>query len=552
MSDSYNISATRQLLALLQLRWRMIRSTPIRWAIALLTILPIGLVIAGLHSMQTLPDDETLGLAVATPTFYVGFIVLAILAPLVSGGGYELYPPDQLVAYPIRPATAYRGTLVLAPVNLAWLINVIALFVVTGFATGDLAWVPTSRSLVTVALFILAATVVGHTIGWLVMGFRQSRRGRVVTNIGGVLALVAGFFIFWTDNVITLLDNSPTTRVVVGAYDGYNGEYTSWLTVVAVLLLAVVVFMRLGDAVAGWALRRPGDHADRTSSRSLPRRTMSRNATHALLMVDHASVWRSTPLRRGVLVLVLVPGVISALAGMTWQSLILVPGLIAAGAGLLFGINAFTLDSTGSVWLSTLPGWVSPAYLAKSLVFLEIALAAVLSALDRGIPSGTAAERRIRSDGCLHVRTVLRGSRRCARHALVAATSSPRRPQGPTRHTSYSRRHGSAVDEVRSRDHVHQLVLRHPGSVGSLVVATLRRAARASPQRPALVPNRARMGTPTRSRSRGHDRFRRLTKWTSPFFLGMFRTCHGVTDRGSWHDAVTAAVVAKGNSGAEA
>ncbi|MEO8107509.1 MAG: hypothetical protein ABI720_09335 [Actinomycetes bacterium] len=384
MSGSENISATRQLLALLRLRWRMIRSQPIRWAITLLTILPTALVAAGLLGMQTLPDDQTFNLALATPTFYVGFLILAILAPLVSGGGYELYPSDQLVAYPIRPATAYRSTLVLAPVNLAWVINVIALFVVTGFAAGDLAWMPTARSLTTVAVFILAATVFGHTVGWLVMGFRQSRRGRLITNLAGVFAVLAGFWIFWTDQVITLLDNSPTTQILLGAYSGYNGEYSSWLVVVAVLVVAIAVFMRLGDAVAGWALRRPGDHADRTSSRSLPRRKWSRHVTYALLMVDHASVWRSTPLRRGVLVLVLVPGVISALAGMTWQSLVLVPGLIAAGAGLLFGINAFTLDSTGSVWLSTLPGWVSPAYLAKSLIFFEVALAAVLSALIGG------------------------------------------------------------------------------------------------------------------------------------------------------------------------
>ncbi len=384
MSQSANISANRQLLALLRLRWRMIRSGPVRWSIAVLSLLPAGLIAAGLLGMQAVPGEQTLNIALATPTLYVGFILLAVLAPLVSGGGYELYPSDQLAAYPIRPATAYRSTLVLAPVNLAWVINVIALLVVTGFATGDLAWAPTSRSLLTVAVFILAATVVGHTIGWLVMGFRQSRRGRFLTNIAGVIALFVGLLIFWTDSVITLLDNSPTTRVLVGAYDGYQGEYGSWLGVVAVLVGAMLIFIRLGDAVAGWALRRPGDHADRTSSRSLPRRKWSHQVMFALLVVDHASVWRSTPLRRGVLVLVLVPGVISALAGMTWQSLVLVPGLIAAGAGLLFGINAFTLDSTGSVWLSTLPGWASPAYLAKSLVFFEVALAAVLSALVGG------------------------------------------------------------------------------------------------------------------------------------------------------------------------
>ena len=79
--------------------------------------------------------------------------------------------------------------------------------------------------------------------------------------------------------------------------------------------------------------------------------------------------------------MVLVPGAVAALAGMSWQSLILVPGLIAAGAGLLFGINAFTLDASGSVWLATMPGWSGPAFVAKSIVFAEISVAAVLSAV---------------------------------------------------------------------------------------------------------------------------------------------------------------------------
>ena len=432
MSQSVNISANRQLLALLRLRWRMIRSQPVRWAVVVLTLLPVGLVAAGLFGMQSVPDNQTVNLAVATPTFYVGFVVLAILAPLVSGGGYELYPADQLVAYPIRPATAYRSTLVLAPVNLAWAINVIALFVVTGFATGQLAWIPTSRSLLTVAVFILAATVLGHTIGWLVLGIRQTRQGRFFSNVAGIAALVAGLLVLWTDNVISLLDNSPTTWVLVGAYDGYNGTYASWLVVVASLVVAMVVFMRLGDDVASWALRRPGDHADRTSSRSLPRRRWSHHVTYSLLTVDHASVWRSTPLRRGVLVLVLVPGVISALAGMTWQSLVLVPGLIATGAGLLFGINAFTLDSAGSVWLSTLPGWASPAYLAKSLVFLEVALAAVLSALIGGSlraqPPNSASEvtAALMSALCCAVLVVALGMRSSLRHPHRADLKGPR------------------------------------------------------------------------------------------------------------------------------
>jgi hypothetical protein len=80
----------------------------------------------------------------------------------------------------------------------------------------------------------------------------------------------------------------------------------------------------------------------------------------------------------------LVPAAVAALAGMSWQSLILVPGLIAAGAGLLFGINAFTLDSAGALWLATLPRWASFAFASKVIVFAEVAVGAVMSALIGG------------------------------------------------------------------------------------------------------------------------------------------------------------------------
>jgi hypothetical protein len=362
----------------------MIRSRPTKIAIALVALIPLAMILAGLYSLRQLPDEQTLGIAVATPTLYVGFVILAVLAPLVSGGGYELYPADQLVSYPVRPATVFRSTLVLAPVNLAWMLNVIALFVLTGFSAGPVTWGPTARSLVTVAAFIGTATVVGHALGWLVMGIRQSRRGRVVTNLTGLLVVLTGLLVFWTDRVVDFLESSPTKYVLLGSYDGYFGRYSEWLTVMAVLLALCLVFARIGEAVTGWALRRPGDHADRTSSRSLTRRTTHGTGLRALLAVDHASLWRSTPLRRGTLVLVLVPGLVAALAGMSWQSLVLVPGLIAAGAGLLFGINAFTLDSTGSVWLSTLPHWSTPAFISKTVVFTEVALAAVASALIGG------------------------------------------------------------------------------------------------------------------------------------------------------------------------
>jgi hypothetical protein len=432
MSTRRRLSTTGQLRALVRLRWQMIRSRPIRWAISGAIGLPIALVFLGLVGVQSAPEDQQLNLALATPTFYVGFLLLALIAPLVSGGGYELYPTGQLVSFPVRPSTVFRGTLLLAPANLAWLLNAVALFVVTGFASGPISWAPTARSLVVVAAFIALATVFGQTLGWLVLGIRQSRVGRIATNLTGVVAVLAVLYIFWADQVVPLLDQSPTRYVLVGALDGHSGQYRDWLTVVAILVAATLVLVKTGDAVAAWALRRPGDHADRTASRALPRRRQHASPLLALVAIDHASIWRSTPLRRGVLVLVFIPGAVAALAGMRWQSLVLVPGLIASGAGLLFGINAFTLDSTGSVWLSTLPRWPRPAFLAKSLVFLEVALAAVASALVGGSlragPPASAAEvtAAVLSAVSCAVIVVALGMRSSLRHPHRADLSGPR------------------------------------------------------------------------------------------------------------------------------
>src|SRR4051794_41953804 len=72
--------------------------------------------------------------------------------------------------------------------------------------------------------------------------------------------------------------------------------------------------------------------------------------------MDRASVWRSRSLRRGLLVLGILPGAAAALADLPWSSLVLLPALVSAGAGLLFGVNAFCLDGPGAVWLGSLPG----------------------------------------------------------------------------------------------------------------------------------------------------------------------------------------------------
>ncbi len=75
----------------------------------------------------------------------------------------------------------------------------------------------------------------------------------------------------------------------------------------------------------------------------------------------------------------MLPGVVAAIAALPWTSLVLVPGLVAAGAGLLFGVNAFCLDGSGSLWLSTIPGWWRNAYWSKVRVTAECVGVAVSS-----------------------------------------------------------------------------------------------------------------------------------------------------------------------------
>jgi hypothetical protein len=58
---------------------------------------------------------------------------------------------------------------------------------------------------------------------------------------------------------------------------------------------------------------------------------------------------------------------------------------VAAGAALLFGVNAFCLDGSGSLWLSTLPDWERRAMWAKTQVVAEVTLLSVAASLAGGL-----------------------------------------------------------------------------------------------------------------------------------------------------------------------
>lgn len=366
--------------ALVALRWRMVRRRKVRIGLlALAGLLPVLVVVAAVAGQLVPEGDQRFEVTLLAPTTYLVFAALAVVAPLVTGGGNELFPEGQLAAYPVQPRTVFLGSLLLAPLNLAWAVQVIGLAGVTAVVANRGPGV--LLALLTLVAYLAFVTVAGQAVAWLVVGVRSRRAGRVVTRSLAAVAGLATGAVVMSGSSGALLDRAPTTRVVLAAIQGSQGRLGPWLTTTAALALGTTVALRLGRLACGWALRRPHATSGRPELAPIARRGPRRSMLGELVAVDLASVWRSTPLRRGVMVLAVLPGVVALLAQPEWSTLTMLPGLVAAGAGLLFGVNAFCLDGAGAAWVSTLPHPPRLTLLSKLVVTAETCLAAVVVAL---------------------------------------------------------------------------------------------------------------------------------------------------------------------------
>ncbi len=374
-----------QLRALIALRWHMVRSRRAQWGFlglaAAVPVLCIGTVVLA----TLVPTQRRFDVTLLTPTAYLSVAVLAVLAPLVAGGGNELFPPEQLSAYPVNSRTYYAAALALTPLNLAWVCQLVGLVGITTYVAGS-GW-HVLLPLVTCLAYIATVTVAGQALAWTLVGARARPGGRLVTWLLGAGVATAVGVVLATGHTVSVLDSTPTTWVVVGALDGAStagADLRNWALDTALLVLAGWVGVLLGRRACDWSLRQPGQQSGEAETRQLRRRVDPTSARQARLAVDRASVWRSRSLRRGLLVLGVLPGVAAALADLPWSSLVLLPALVSAGAGLLFGVNAFCLDGSGAIWLGSLPGDARTALRAKGQVIAEVCGVAVVIAVLAG------------------------------------------------------------------------------------------------------------------------------------------------------------------------
>lgn len=318
---------------------------------------------------------------------FVGFLLLAVSSAMGSGGGRELLSRSESAIHPISPVTEHLGALVLAPLNLAWLVQLWSLLAVTALVTPPDSLLGAQ---VVVLAWVLAATAVGQAVGWAVEGVRRTPRGVVVVRVASGLVVVALAGLHLAGLLVPAVRALPTTWLAE------TMQTPRWPLAGAVLLGLAAVGVVLGARPARWALGQAPREELRVQSgvheaRHVPEPRWGSPDRALLRRLDRGSVWRSVGMRRGLLVLGLGPGLIALVAGLSWSSVMLLPGLTASGAALLFGVNAWCLDGKGMVWRQTLPVSDADVFDVRALVVAECmavvsGVTVVLALLRNGLP----------------------------------------------------------------------------------------------------------------------------------------------------------------------
>ncbi len=337
-----------------------------------------------------LPGAEGAGKAfdifLLMPSAMAGILALNVASAVASGGGRELISRDQASPYPISPTTDHLGALVLAPLNIAWMIQA---WILLGSMAYSLGPHNLFQAQVVILLWLVFATTLGQVVAWTMESVRRGRYGIGISRgILICLGLAVGL-VQLTGHVADLLDQVPTLWFFQGGVSGWGLRW--WLALV-VLLVGSVVAIAAGAVPTHFAARRmPRDEARMETDQHAPR-ALPRTVLGLLIRADRASVWRSVPMRRGVLVLAIGPGLVAVFGNLPWSSMTILPGLVASGGALLFGVNAWCLDGRGALWRENLPVPASALFDARAWVLTEFLATASLitigiGALRAGIPN---------------------------------------------------------------------------------------------------------------------------------------------------------------------
>ena len=336
------------------------------------------------------------------PTAMAGVVFLAIISAVASGGGRELLAREHAVAFPVSPTTDHLGALLLAPLNISWLLQAWLLLGATAYAV-ESRLLPAAQ--IGMLIWLATATAVGQVVAWTMEAVRRTRHGIGIVRGCALAVGSVGVALQLTGNLTPLLDSLSTQWVVLGLVDGFSPR---WLLTIGVELAVLVAAVALGAIPAHVAARRTPRDELRVESGSHPARRSPRSDFAALVRTDRGSVWRAVPMRRGLAVLAIGPGLVALAGDLPWDKMTILPALVASGGALLFGVNAWCLDNRGGLWRESLPVGAWAVFAARAWVLAEFLLVAsfitlVLAGLRAGLP--TVAE--LTALGCTVVVVVL-------------------------------------------------------------------------------------------------------------------------------------------------
>jgi hypothetical protein len=360
-------------------------------------ILAVTVLVSWLPSYLPTGDDRRTDVLLLLPTGYLGVLAISIIAAAASGGGRELLPRDQAVAFPVSPVTDHLGALLMAPLNIAWLLQAWALLGATSYVVGANAASGAGRwgllpAVVPVLVWLVAATAIAQVIAWAFEWLRRGVHGITLVRLTNLLLAGAMTALIVTSQLVPLLDRSPTVRITFTVLNGADLRIWDWLQGVVTLVLVALVAILLGGVVASAVQRRqPRDELHQETSVRPPKANPDSDLL-AVLRTDRAGVWRSVPLRRGLAVLSLLPGLVALAGGLDWFMLSILPGLVASGGALLFGVNVWCLDGRGALWRDSLPlppklAFISRAIVLAEMLLLSIIVTLLLAAVRAGLPT---------------------------------------------------------------------------------------------------------------------------------------------------------------------
>ncbi len=201
-----------------------------------------GLVVLGLTVLAVVipayaggptPRPHSGGILALFPSMCLGFLVLACFSAVASAGGREVVPRDQAVAFPVSPTTDHLGALLLAPLNIAWLVQSWALLGAMAYAFGPSHLLVYELPILT---WVLAATALAQVVGWVAEGIRRGHHGIAVFRAIVVVLGAAVVALVVTARLTPVLDHSPTKLMLGEVLDARLGRWAGWGSGMVVLL----------------------------------------------------------------------------------------------------------------------------------------------------------------------------------------------------------------------------------------------------------------------------------------------------------------------------